>query len=61
MTTRREFIKWTAASGAGLAVGRGLLNGRARAASAWAPAVGAGGVGGVEPDAVSRSDADTCR
>jgi spore coat protein A len=32
MTTRREFIKWTAASGAGLAVGGGLLSGRARAA-----------------------------
>jgi spore coat protein A len=34
MTTRREFLKWTAASGAGLAVGRGLLTGQARAASA---------------------------
>jgi spore coat protein A, manganese oxidase len=34
MTTRREFLKWTAASGAGLVVGSGLLNGRARAASA---------------------------
>ena len=33
MATRREFIKWTAASGAGLAVGRGLLPGQARAAS----------------------------
>jgi FtsP/CotA-like multicopper oxidase with cupredoxin domain len=33
MTTRREFLKWTAASGAGLAVGRGLLTGQARAAS----------------------------
>jgi spore coat protein A, manganese oxidase len=33
MTTRREFLKWTAASGAGLAVGPGLLTGRARAAS----------------------------
>jgi FtsP/CotA-like multicopper oxidase with cupredoxin domain len=34
MTTRREFLKWTAASGAGLAVGGGLLDGQARAASA---------------------------
>jgi FtsP/CotA-like multicopper oxidase with cupredoxin domain len=33
MATRREFIKWTAASGAGLVVGRGLLAGQARAAS----------------------------
>ena len=33
MTTRREFLKWTAASGAGLVVGRGLLTGQARAAS----------------------------
>jgi hypothetical protein len=33
MTTRREFIKWTAAGGAGLVAGRGLLNERARAAS----------------------------
>lgn len=33
MATRREFIKWTAASGAGLAAGRGLLPGRARAAA----------------------------
>ena len=33
MATRREFIKWTAASGVGLAVaGRGLLDGRASAA-----------------------------
>src|SRR5215469_11698287 len=33
MATRREFIKWTAASGVGLAVaGRGLLDGTARAA-----------------------------
>ena len=33
MATRREFIKWTAASGVGLAVaGRGLLDGPARAA-----------------------------
>jgi spore coat protein A, manganese oxidase len=34
MTTRREFLKWTAAGGAGLAVGRGLLTGQARAATA---------------------------
>ena len=33
MTTRREFLKWTAASGAGLAVGSRLLDGQARAAS----------------------------
>ena len=33
MTTRREFLKWTAAGGAGLVVGPGLLTGRARAAS----------------------------
>ena len=32
MPTRREFIKWTAASGVGLAAGRGLLDGSARAA-----------------------------
>jgi spore coat protein A, manganese oxidase len=32
MPTRREFIQWTAATGAGLAVGSGLLTGRARAA-----------------------------
>src|SRR5215472_2573745 len=32
MTTRREFLKWTAASGAGLAVGSRLLSGQARAA-----------------------------
>jgi spore coat protein A, manganese oxidase len=32
MPTRREFIGWTVASGAGLAVGGGLLTGRARAA-----------------------------
>jgi spore coat protein A, manganese oxidase len=34
MPTRREFIQWTAATGAGLAVGGGLLTGRARAAPA---------------------------
>jgi spore coat protein A, manganese oxidase len=33
MATRREFIKWTAASGAGLAAGRGLLTARARASA----------------------------
>ena len=43
MTTRREFIKWTAAGGAGLAAGRGLLSGRARAAASRAPAVWARG------------------
>jgi len=33
MATRREFFKWTAASGVGLAMaGRGLLDGAARAA-----------------------------
>ena len=36
MTTRREFIKWTAVGGAGLVVGPGFLNGRARAASSVA-------------------------
>lgn len=39
MTTRREFIKWTTASGAGLVAGRGLLTGRARAAASRAPGV----------------------
>jgi spore coat protein A len=34
MPTRREFIQWTAASGTGLAVGGGLLTGRAGAARA---------------------------
>jgi spore coat protein A len=34
VTTRREFLKWTAASGAGLAIGSRLLNGQAQAASA---------------------------
>ena len=43
MTTRREFIKWTAAGGAGLVAGRGLLSGRARAAASRAPAVWARG------------------
>ena len=41
MTTRREFIKWTAAGGAGLVTGRGLLSGAARAATSRAPAVSA--------------------
>jgi hypothetical protein len=41
MTTRREFIRWTAASGAGLVAGRGLWNGAARAATSRAPAVSA--------------------
>jgi spore coat protein A, manganese oxidase len=37
MATRREFIKWTAAGGVGLAVaGRGLLDGRALAATSVA-------------------------
>src|SRR5262252_8703801 len=37
MATRREFIKWTAASGVGLAVaGRGLLDGRASAVTSVA-------------------------
>jgi spore coat protein A len=40
MPTRREFIQWTAATGAGLAVGGGLLAGRARAASAASAAGG---------------------
>jgi spore coat protein A len=37
MATRRQFIQWTAASGAGLVVGGGLMTGRARVARA-APA-----------------------
>ena len=41
MTTRREFIKWTAVGGAGLVAGPGLLSGRARAATSRAPAVSA--------------------
>ena len=43
MTTRREFIKWTAAGGAGLAAGRGLWDGAARAATSRIPAVSARG------------------
>jgi len=34
MTTRREFLKWTAASGAGLAFGSALFSGQARAGTA---------------------------
>ena len=41
MTTRREFIKWTAVGGAGLVAGRGLLSGTARAATSRVPAVSA--------------------
>ena len=41
MTTRREFIQWTAASGAGVVAGGALWNGQARAASAGAQAVSA--------------------
>ena len=41
MTTRREFIKWTAAGGAGLVAGRRLLGGAAWAATSRAPAVSA--------------------
>jgi spore coat protein A, manganese oxidase len=43
MATRREFIKWTAVGGAGLAAGRGLRNGAARAAASRIPAVSARG------------------
>ncbi len=49
MTTRREFIKWTAASGAGLAVGGALLNGQARAATAARAAPTASVAGGLTP------------
>ena len=38
MATRRDFIKWGAASGAGMAAGGVLLTGRARAAASQAPA-----------------------
>src|SRR6516225_5517025 len=48
MATRREFLKWTAASGAGLAVGRGLLTGQARAAS-LAPTAPAPGTPALTP------------
>jgi len=40
MPTRREFIGWTAATGAGLVVGGGLSTGRARAAPAGSVAGG---------------------
>ncbi len=49
MTTRREFLKWTAVSGAGLAVGGGFLNGRARAASAARAAPTASVAGSLTP------------
>jgi spore coat protein A, manganese oxidase len=43
MTTRRDFIKWTAVGGAGLVAGRGLWTGAARAATSAIPAVSARG------------------
>ena len=43
MTTRRDFIKWSAVGGAGLVAGRGLWNGAARAATSPIPAVSARG------------------
>jgi hypothetical protein len=43
MTTRREFIKWSAVGGAGLMAGHDLLNGAARAATSRIPAVSARG------------------
>ncbi len=43
MTTRREFLTWTAVGGAGLVAGRGLLNGAAQAATSRIPGVSAGG------------------
>jgi FtsP/CotA-like multicopper oxidase with cupredoxin domain len=49
MTTRREFLKWTAASGAGLVVGRGLLTGQARAASVASSARAASVASGLTP------------
>lgn len=49
MTTRREFIKWSAAGGAGLAAGGVLLNGRARAAASRAQAVSAGAASDLTP------------
>jgi spore coat protein A, manganese oxidase len=51
MTTRREFIKWTAAGGAGLVVGRGLWSGAARAATsrAAAPARAASAASSLTP------------
>ncbi|HWS91119.1 MAG TPA: multicopper oxidase domain-containing protein, partial [Mycobacterium sp.] len=51
MTTRREFLKWTAVGGAGLVAGRGLLNGAARAATSApaAPARAAPAASGLTP------------
>jgi FtsP/CotA-like multicopper oxidase with cupredoxin domain len=46
MPTRREFIQWTAATGAGLAVGGGLVTGRPGAAP---PARAASVAGGLTP------------
>ena len=43
MTTRRDFIKWSAVGGAGLVAGRGLWTGAARAAASPIPAVSARG------------------
>ena len=43
MTTRRDFIKWSAVGGAGLVAGRGLWNGAARAATSPILAVSARG------------------
>ena len=43
MTTRRDFIKWSAVGGAGLVAGRGLWTGAARAATSPIPAVSARG------------------
>ena len=62
MTTRREFIKWTAVGGAGLVAGPGLLSRAGAGGNFPGPGgLGAGGVGGIEPDAVSGPDADACR
>jgi spore coat protein A len=49
MTTRREFIKWTVASGAGLMAGRGVVSGRAWAAASRTPAVRAPVASSVTP------------
>ena len=43
MTTRRDFIKWSAVGGAGLVAGRGLWNGAARQTGSPIPAVSARG------------------
>jgi len=43
MTTRRDFIKWSAVGGAGLVAGRGLWDGAARAATSPVLAVSARG------------------